>query len=124
VSSVGQRTATSGSISGGVYVPMTVIPDSPLPASMIGQDVGLTITAARSAGPVLAVPDAAIFARADGGTYVTKVTGPRSEVQVRVRVNLTGNGMVAITPVGGGTLAPGDQVVIGVDYARSPGAVP
>jgi len=56
VRSVGQRTETSGSISGGVYVPMSVVPDSPLPTSMIGQDVGLTIAAASSAGPVLAVP--------------------------------------------------------------------
>jgi peptidoglycan hydrolase-like protein with peptidoglycan-binding domain len=124
VRSVGQRTQTSGSISGGVYVPVSVVPDSPLPASMIGQDVGLRITAASSAGPVLAVPDAAIFSRADGGTYVTKVTGPRSDVQVPVLVDLTGNGMVAVTPVGRATLAPGDQVVVGVGYARSPALVP
>jgi peptidoglycan hydrolase-like protein with peptidoglycan-binding domain len=124
VRSVGQRTQTSGSISGGVYVPVTIFSDSPLPTSMIGQDVALTIGAASSAGPVLAVPDAAVFARADGETYVTKMTGPRSDVQVPVHVDLTGNGMVAITPAGRATLVPGDQVVVGVGYARNPGVVP
>jgi peptidoglycan hydrolase-like protein with peptidoglycan-binding domain len=124
VSSVGQRTATSGSISGGVYVPVTVIPDSPLPTSMIGQDVALTIAAAHSAGPVLAVPEAAIFARANGLIYVTKVTRARGDLQVPVRVGVTGDGMVGITPIGGGTLAAGDPVVTGVNYARTPARVP
>ena len=59
----------------GVYVPFKVIPDRPLPLSMVKHDVALTINSARSDGPVLAVPEAAVFARADGRTYVTKVTG-------------------------------------------------
>jgi membrane fusion protein, multidrug efflux system len=122
VRSVSPRTATSNSISGGVYVPVTVVPNSPLPTSMIGQDVGLTITAASTDGPVLAVPEAAVFARADGNTYVTKVTGSRS-VPVPVRVDLTGDGMVALTPTGG-SLAPGDRVVIGVGYAKTAGLTP
>jgi len=54
---------------------------------------------------------------------VTRVIGSRS-VQVPVRVDLTGNGMVAITPTGSGTLTAGDLVVIGVGYARSPAVVP
>jgi hypothetical protein len=105
IKSVGRRTKTKGSISGGVYVPMKVRPGRPLSMSMIGQDVSLTITAAHSAGPLLAVPEAAVFARADGRLYVTKVTGARSDVQVPVRVDATGNGMVGITPIDGGTLA-------------------
>lgn len=124
VSSVGQRTMTSGSISGGVYLPLKVVPSRRLPTSMIGQDVALTITAAHSAGPVLAVPEAAIFARANGRIYVTKVTRGRSDVQVQVRVDITGDGMVGITPTDGGTLAVGDQVVIGENYARTRTAAP
>jgi len=87
--------------------------------SMIGQDVSLTITAAHSAGPLLAVPEAAVFARADGRLYVTKVTGARSDVQVPVRVDATGNGMVGITPIDGGTLATGDRVVTGTNYVQN-----
>src|ERR1700680_2945005 len=124
VSSVGQRTATSDSISGGVYVPMTVIPDSPLPTSMIGQDVALTIAAAHSAGLVLAVPEAAIFARANGLIYVTKVTRARSDLEVPVRIGVIGDGMVGITPIDGGTLAAGDSGVTGVNYARIPARLP
>ncbi len=119
ITSVGRRTKTKGSISGGVYVPMKVRPGRPLPMSMIGQDVSLTITAAHSAGPLLAVPEAAVFARADGRLYVTKVTGARSDVQVPVRVDATGNGMVGITPIDGGTLATGDRVVTGTNYVQN-----
>jgi peptidoglycan hydrolase-like protein with peptidoglycan-binding domain len=117
--SVGLRTQTKGSISGGVYAPVKIGPSRPLPMSMIGQDVSLTITAARSAGPVLAVPEAAVFARADGRLYVTKVTRARTDVRVPVSVGVTGNGMVGITPIDGGTLAAGDQVVIGTNYAQT-----
>jgi hypothetical protein len=125
IGSVGQRTKTTGSISGGVYVPMKVAPGQPLPMSMVGQDVSLTITAGHSAQPELAVPEAAVFARADGRLYVSKMTGARSDVQVPVRVDATGNGMVGITPVDGGTVAAGDRVVTGTNYVQSlqPGSI-
>jgi hypothetical protein len=124
VISVGRRTSTSNSISGGVYVPFKVIPDRPLPLSMVKHDVALTINSARSDGPVLAVPEAAVFARADGRTYVTKVTGSRSQAPVPVRIDLDGDGMIAVTPIDGGTLAPGDQVVIGTNYDSGVAARP
>jgi hypothetical protein len=121
---VGRRTKTTGSISGGVYVPMKVKPGGSLPMSMIGQDVSLTITSARSAQPLLAVPEAAVFARADGRLYVTKVTSARTDVQVPVRVDATGDGVIGITPIDGGTLAAGDRVVTGTNFAQNlrPGA--
>lgn len=123
VSSVGRHTQTKGSISGGVFAPMTIAMSRRLPSSMIGQDVSLIVTAAHSAGPVLAVPEAAIFSRVDGRIYVSKVRPGRSDMQVPVRVDVTGNGMVGITPIGSGTLAPGDQVVTGLNHAgtRAPG---
>jgi hypothetical protein len=120
ISAVGARTATKHSISGGVYLPAKISTGRPLPLSMIGQDVTLTITAARSPGKVLAVPEAAVFARADGRLYVTKMTGPRSSVAVPVRVGVTGDGLVGVTAAGGGTLAAGDRVAIGADYAQAP----
>jgi peptidoglycan hydrolase-like protein with peptidoglycan-binding domain len=123
IESVGRRTQTTGSISGGVYVAMKLHPSRPLPTSMIGQDVSLTITAAHSAGPLLAVPEAAVFARPDGRLYVTRVTGASTDVQVPVHVDATGNGMVGITPIDGGTLTTGDRVAVGTNYFR-PGAAP
>jgi hypothetical protein len=120
IESVGARTQTKKSISGGVYLPAKVSTGRPLPLSMIGQDVSLTITAAHSPGKVLAVPEAAVFARADGRLYVTKMTGSQSSVAVPVRVGVTGDGLVGVTPLDGGTLATGDRVAIGADYARTP----
>jgi len=72
-----------------------------------------------SAGPMLTVPEAAVFARADGRIYLTKVTGARSEVQVPVRVVVTGDGEVGVAPVGSGRLAAGDRVVTGINYAQT-----
>ncbi|HXJ28064.1 MAG TPA: hypothetical protein VNH17_20270, partial [Streptosporangiaceae bacterium] len=65
-------------------------------------------------------PEAAIFARADGRLYVTKLpgtgTGPGTGLQVPVRVLVTGNGLVGVAPVRGGSLAAGDRVAIGASY--------
>ena len=66
---------------------------------------------------MLAVPKAAIFARADGRLYVTRLTGTGTGVQVPVRVLVTGNGVVGVAPISGGSLAAGDQVAIGASYA-------
>jgi hypothetical protein len=118
VTSVKSRTKTKGSISGGIFLPMRIKPSRPLSTSLIGQNVTLTITAAHSSGPVLAVPEAAVFASANGSTYVTKVTATRSQVRVPVRTGITGDGLVEITPVSGGTLAAGDAVLTGENYVK------
>jgi peptidoglycan hydrolase-like protein with peptidoglycan-binding domain len=122
ITSVKSRTETKGSISGGIFLPMRVRPGRPLPPSLIGQNVTLTITAAHSSGPVLAVPEAAVFASVNGSTYVTRVTGVHSQVRVPVRTGLTGDGLVEVTPVGGAALAAGDAVLTGENYVR-PGLV-
>ena len=118
VTSVKSRTETKGSISGGIFLPMRIRPSRPLAPSLIGQNVTLTITSAHSSGPVLAVPEAAIFASVDGSTYVTKVTGRHAQVRVPVRTGITGDGLVEVTPVSGGTLTSGDTVVTGENYVR------
>jgi hypothetical protein len=118
VTSVKSRTETKGSISGGIFLPMRIKPSRPLSTSLIGQNVTLTITAAHSSGPVLAVPEAAVFASVNGSTYVTRVTAAHSQVRVPVRTGITGDGLVEITPVSGGTLAAGDAVLTGENYVR------
>lgn len=116
VTSVSRSTATKASISGGLYVHMGIRTDQPLPLSMVGHDVSLAVAAARSAGPVLAVPEAALYASADGQTYVTKVARA-GRVKVSVRVGMSANGMLQVIPRQPGALAPGDQVVTGENYA-------
>jgi hypothetical protein len=117
VTSVGTRVRTRNSISGGAYLRLRVRPDRPLPQSASGQSVTLSISAARSGGPVLAVPEAAVFASASGETYVSKVTGRDSQVRVAVRAGTSGDGLVQVTP-DSGVLSAGDMVVTGEDYAR------
>jgi membrane fusion protein, multidrug efflux system len=118
VTSVGSQIETKKSLSGGAYVALGIRPGRPLPASLAGQDVTLTISGARSSGPVLAVPESAVFAAADGQTYVSKVTGPSSQARVPVRAGMTGDGLVQITPDSGGIITTGNQVVTGEDFAR------
>ena len=116
VTAVGSTPTSTGSIIGGLYLPMRIRPDQPLPESAVGQNVNLAIGAAGSNGPVLAVPEAAVFAHADGRIYVAKVTGPNSQVDVPVRVGITGDGLVQVPPTGSVTLRAGDLVVTGQNY--------
>jgi peptidoglycan hydrolase-like protein with peptidoglycan-binding domain len=118
---VSHSTASNASISGGLYVKMGIALNRPLPMSLVGQDVSLAIGAARSRGPVLAVPEAAVFAAADGRTYVSKVSGGRT-VRVPVRVGMSGSGLLQVTPDQPGELAAGDQVVTGQNFAAVGGA--
>jgi membrane fusion protein, multidrug efflux system len=118
VTRVSHSTASTASISGGLYVAIRVRARQPLPMSLVGQDVSLTIASARSAGPVLAVPEAAVYASPDGGTYVTKLVGTK-QVKVPVRVGMTGSGLLQVIPRQPGTLAAGDRVITGTNYAAA-----
>lgn len=121
IASVGRKAQTSKSISGGLYYPMHIKLRKPLPPSMgPGQNVILSIQAAHSNGPMLAVPEAAVFGGQDGKDYVSKVTGPASTARVSVTVVTEGDGLVGISPDPAGALKPGDQVVTGENYLTSP----
>jgi len=117
--SITDRTKTKGSISGGIYLPMKIRPSKPLPPSMVVQNLSLRVNAAHSNCPVLTVTEAAVFAGADGRTYVSKVTGAHSQVKVPVRIGITGSGLVQVTPLQAGALTAGSVVVTGQNYAPS-----
>src|SRR5215470_20254508 len=121
IQSVIKKPQTSHSISGGLYYPMRIKLRKPLPPSMDpGQNVILSIRAAQSNGPMLAVPEAALFGGQDGKDYVSKVTGPNSATKVSVTVVTTGDGLVGIRPDQPGALKQGDQVVTGENYVTNP----
>ena len=121
IGSVSTKPRTSGSISGGLYDPLSIKLRGPLPASMgPGQNVIMSIRAARSQGRMLAVPEAALFGGQDGRDYVSKVTGPGSATRVPVAVVTTGDGLVGVRPSPPGALRPGDQVVTGENYLPNP----
>ena len=111
VSSVG-RTVVNPGHGGTAYAPVRVSSLHGWAASWDGQNVQLTVTAAATSGPVLAVPEAAISASADGVTSVTVVEHGGGTRRVRVRTGASANGLVQVTPVGA-KLAPGDLVVVG-----------
>jgi membrane fusion protein, multidrug efflux system len=121
ITSVSHVTASKASVSGGLYVKVGVKPDRRLPMSLVGQDLSLTIVAARSHGAVLAVPEAAIFASANGLTYVSKLVGT-STVRVAVRVGASGGGLLQVIPLQPGALTAGDKVVTGENYSTTTGA--
>jgi hypothetical protein len=121
VQSVVKKAQTAHSISGGLYYPMRIKLGKQLPRSMgPGQNVILSIQAAQSSGPMLAVPEAALFSGPDGRDYVSKVTGPNSVTRVPVTVVTTGDGLVGVRPGQTGALKQGDQVVTGENYLTNP----
>ncbi|MGW2993776.1 peptidoglycan-binding protein, partial [Streptomyces sp. NPDC001193] len=95
---------------------LTVTPDQALDARLSGQGVRLTVTAASSGDPVLVVPLSAVSAGADGRTTVTvlgKDPGAAdARRRVEVRAGMSADGMVQVEPVGGGSLADGDRVLV------------
>jgi hypothetical protein len=98
--------------SGTPYVPITITPDQAVPPAWNGQDVRVTISSAKTAAAVLAVPIAAITSRADGQSVVTVVDADGGTTQVVVRAGVSADGLVQVTPVEG-HLAAGDWVSVG-----------
>ncbi|MQS13069.1 peptidoglycan-binding protein [Streptomyces kaniharaensis] len=95
------------------YVPVTIVPDTPLSAAMNGKNVRLTVLKAKAGAPVTAVPIAAISTNAAGRTSVTTVDTAGGRTTVPVTTGVTADGMVAVTPADGARLRAGDQVVVG-----------
>ncbi|MEV5597523.1 hypothetical protein [Streptomyces sp. NPDC052496] len=106
---------------GGETYTVRITPDRPLPADLANQDVRLTIAAATSGGKVLSVPSSAVSAGADGRTTVTVQEKAGTHRRVEVRVGMSGDGVVEVTPAGGASLTEGEQVVVGVGARRDAG---
>lgn len=110
--------------SGAPTYTLRVKPDQPLPAEFAGKEVRLTVKAASSDGPVLAVPSAALSSGADGSTTVGVLQPDGSMRRVKVRPGISGDGFVEVTPEAGAMLAPGDKVVVGTQPGAAPGGQP
>jgi len=104
-----------GSGGRGVQV-VDITPDVVLSAAWVGQDVRVTFVDGSSEGEVLAVPVSAVSQRGDGATVVTVVTGIGKDMvqtTVEVKTGVMGGGYIEVSPLGGGVLSPGDDVLIG-----------
>ncbi|MFJ9693702.1 peptidoglycan-binding protein [Kitasatospora sp. NPDC101183] len=95
------------------YVPVTITPNTPLPAAMSGKNVRLTVLKAKAGSPVTAVPIAAVSTDAAGRTSVTRVDAAGTRTTIRVTTGVTVDGLVAVTPAEGAVIKAGDQVVVG-----------
>ncbi|MCW2914698.1 MAG: hypothetical protein JWN52_2766 [Actinomycetia bacterium] len=104
---------TPGQSPGMPYVPVTIDPVHVWKRSLAGQDVRLTISAAATAGPVLAVPQSAITSATDGVTSVTVFGHDGNLRRVQVRAGISADGLVQVTPIGSEGLREGDKVVTG-----------
>jgi peptidoglycan hydrolase-like protein with peptidoglycan-binding domain len=113
ISSVGTAVVQPSDGSAG-YVPVGVRPDASWPTSLNGQNVQITITAATTGRPVLAVPVAAVSYDASGQAEVI-VSGPGdARRRVFVRAGLSAGGYVGVSASSApGLLRPGTLVVVG-----------
>jgi hypothetical protein len=103
---------TEAPIVGGSFE-MVAAPTGRLDPRTAGQDIRVTVVAATTRVAVLTVPLTAVSAGADGSTTVTVVEPDGTRRRVEVRPGATGDGSVQVSPTGG-TLRPGDQVLVGV----------
>ena len=101
--------------------PATILTDEALGPEWLGRNVRVTITNASTTGETLVVPEAAVYAQADGTTKVTKLDpGTLVQTDVVVTVGLTASGFAAITPGDPAALQPDDLVVVGTQAAGAP----
>lgn len=92
----------------------TITSVTPLPDTLTGANLRVTITAASTDTPELVVPLAAVSSAADGSTRVSIVADPNAApVDIAVEAGLSADGFVAITPIEPDSLHEGDLVVIG-----------
>jgi len=92
---------------------VTVVPATEMSRDLVGEDVRLTFTAAATTDPVLVVPLSAVSAAADGTTVVVRLTADGGQERVVVDAGVSGDGFVEVAPQDDGSLAEGDQVVVG-----------
>ena len=102
----------NGNSSANLFVPVTVTPDSPLPAQLNGENVLVTVETGQTEGAVLTVPVAAIVTTASGESSVTVVGAGGKQTKVPVTPGMSENGFVQVTPVTPGALAAGGKVVV------------
>lgn len=90
--------------------------------ALLGVNVRLTVPVQSTAGEVLAVPLAAVFATADGSARVEVEDDPQQPTRlVTVKTGLSASGFVEISPIESGALDEGTRVVVGQDGAGDEG---
>lgn len=106
--------AAASGTDGQLGYPTLITPAEPLPDTLTGANVRVTITTAATETPELVVPLAAVSSAADGRTRVSVVSDSNGvPVDVEVDAGLSADGFVAVTPTKPDALHEGDRVVVG-----------
>ena len=93
---------------------VTIRAELPLPTSLIGRNVRVSISAASTAGMKLVVPITAVTSLPDGSTTIAVLPrGINVPTLVRVSTGMSADGFVVVTPNVPGSLRVGDKVVVG-----------
>jgi peptidoglycan hydrolase-like protein with peptidoglycan-binding domain len=92
---------------------VTMVPPSPVPPDVVGQNVGVDIATASSGSRTWIVPITAVITTASDRSYVTVLRPRERLVDVTVTPGLIAGGRQSVTPVSG-TFHQGEQVLIGV----------
>jgi len=86
--------------------------DPAIPLDLVDGNLRIVFVVGASDGPVLVVPAAAVFSRADGSTAVRRVEGGRTVGDVEIMVGFSADGFVEVTPRSD-PLRAGDLVSLG-----------
>jgi multidrug efflux pump subunit AcrA (membrane-fusion protein) len=117
IGEIADKPGTKGADARSVYV--GIIPDDLKAATeLVGASVAVVIPISTTGGAVLAVPVAALTTKTDGSTSVQVAPKDATNVSeakvVNVKVGLSAGGYAQVTAIGGGSLAKGDRVVVGI----------
>jgi peptidoglycan hydrolase-like protein with peptidoglycan-binding domain len=97
---------------GSDQVNVTLIPKGRFDQKLLGENVGVTVTASSTRAKVLIVPIAAVVTRADGTSVVTVVNDRDQTRLVRVKPGLVENGEIAVIPLQHSALSASDWVAV------------
>jgi multidrug efflux system membrane fusion protein len=107
--------AYAGHGPGHPWYQVVVTTKRPIPVSLVGSKVRLTLWTPVTSGPVLTVPLTGVFAGQRGQPpYVVRIAADGSRHVVAVHTGLAAGGLVAVSAVRPGSLDPTMRVLIGI----------
>ncbi|MGE0305531.1 MAG: peptidoglycan-binding protein, partial [Acidimicrobiia bacterium] len=114
ITELATKAGTKGASESRFYVGVTP-EDTTKVQQYAGSSVRITVPVESTGGAkVLAVPLAALSTSADGASRVEVADDAGTTRDVTVKVGLSAQGFVQITPVGGAELRAGERVVVGI----------
>ncbi len=101
-------------VDGTTSAPVWISIRTPVPNSLAGATVRVTIVRASSARPGLTVPLSALYTGPSGASYVQVRKAGEQSTKVEVNVGLTADGYAQVVPIQPADLMVDDRVVVGI----------